>query len=164
MAMDEPTVTKTKEDTQAGLECNKKHAHCFISRALLTNNVLVPAAPWILTFTATFWDTWEKTCDEKYHNCSTPALGCCIIIMHLLTHPSRWCSFWQEPTGWSSLTLHTHLTQPTVTSSCFSKWNWSWRDTTSTPQIQNRRQYQTAFRTRASAVLLKRKKGARIAV
>lgn len=72
---------------------DKKNAHNFVffllmSRLLFTENLFLPAARWIMTFTMTFWGTWDKTCNEKYRNCAATTNGC-RAMKHRPPPPSR---------------------------------------------------------------------------
>jgi hypothetical protein len=60
---------------------------------LFTVNLFLLTLWSTLTFTVMFWDTWEKTCDEKDQNFGTTTTGS-FIMMCLPTHPWKPQSLW----------------------------------------------------------------------
>jgi hypothetical protein len=103
VAVEEPTITKSKKGT-ADPESSKDHAHCFFDLQRIGHRKFVPSN------TVTFWDAWEKMCDEKDWNFGATTTGSFITTMCLPTRPwipqslwliTTWLSFPILPNRWS---------------------------------------------------------------
>lgn len=98
---------KINEDGRSGVQL-KACSLVVFSPFMFTKSLFIMTVWRILTFTMTFWTTWEKMCDKKKKK--RPELWCSHgLLLHydnpLLTPPTRWCSFWQKKTRWLSHTL-----------------------------------------------------------
>jgi hypothetical protein len=71
-----PQSPKAKKGA-AGPEFNKEHAHCIFLmwRGLFIVNLFLLILWSTLTFTVTFWDAWEKMCEEKGRNFGATTTG-----------------------------------------------------------------------------------------
>jgi hypothetical protein len=97
-------------------------------RGLFTVNLFLLILWSTLTFTVTFWNTWEKMCDENNRNFGTTTTGSFITTMHLPTSTWKPQSLWLITTWLSFPTIPTHWTYAPVISLCFLNWKWDWRD------------------------------------
>jgi hypothetical protein len=90
-------------------------------RGLFTVNLFLLTLQSTLTFTVTFWDAWEKMCDEKDWNFVATITGSFIMTTYLPTCPWKPQSLWLTTTWLSFPILPTRQTWPFVSSLCFPK-------------------------------------------